>query len=177
MARDGPVRDDGGEVVMSKLYPWLPKSAAATATGAVGGVLGGARAAPRTHHARAAMHHPAARALAESPPHHASRPTPPRVCRQGEDGPRRPRAGRWRRGGDEQAVPLAAEVGGGNCDGCGRGGALGTRARHAHTTLPLFVGQCTPCLPEPSHSTHLGHPAPTHPHHLGPHAHAPMCRS
>ena len=93
MALDGPVLDDGGEVVMSKWYPSQPKSAEATAMGAVGG------------------------------------------------------------------------------------GALGTRARHAHTTLPLFVGQCTLCLPEPSHSTHLGHPAPTHPHHLGPHAHAPMCRS
>ena len=37
MARDGPVRDDGGEVVMSKLYPSQPKSAEATAMGAVGG--------------------------------------------------------------------------------------------------------------------------------------------
>ena len=103
--------------------------------GAVGGARQERARATHTHHARAAMHHPAARALAESPPHHASRSTPPRVCRQGEDGPRRPRAGRWRRGGDEQAVPLAAEVGGGNCDGCGRGGALGTRARSDGSSL------------------------------------------
>ena len=54
MALDGPVRDDGGEVVMSKLYPSQPKSAAATAMGAVGGAVG-TRAAPRTHHARAAL--------------------------------------------------------------------------------------------------------------------------
>ena len=37
MALDGPVLDDGGEVVMSKLYPSQPKSAEATAMGAVGG--------------------------------------------------------------------------------------------------------------------------------------------
>ena len=37
MARAGPVLDDGGKVVMSKLYPWQPKSAEATAMGAVGG--------------------------------------------------------------------------------------------------------------------------------------------
>ena len=37
MAHAGPVLDDGGEVVMSKLYPSQPKSAEATAMGAVGG--------------------------------------------------------------------------------------------------------------------------------------------
>ena len=39
MALAGPVLDDGGEVVMSKLYmyPSQPKSAEATAMGAVGG--------------------------------------------------------------------------------------------------------------------------------------------
>ena len=37
MALDGPVLDDGGDVVMSKLNPSQPKSAEATAMGAVGG--------------------------------------------------------------------------------------------------------------------------------------------
>ena len=40
---------------MSELYPWLPKSAAATALGAVGGVVGGARA---THTPRPRRHAP-----------------------------------------------------------------------------------------------------------------------
>ena len=53
MARDGPVRDDHGEVVMSNLKPWQPKSAAATTMGAVGTRGRNARA-PRTHHVRAA---------------------------------------------------------------------------------------------------------------------------
>ena len=53
MAHAGPVLDDGGEVVMSKLNPSQPKSAEATAMGAVGGRGRNARA-PRTHHVRAA---------------------------------------------------------------------------------------------------------------------------
>ena len=118
--------------------------------------------APRTHHARAAMHHPAARALSESPPHQASHPTPPRVCRQGEDGPRRPRAGRWRRGGDEQAVPLAAEVGGGNCDGCGRGGRV-RNARAPRTHHATSVRWSVHSVPSRAIAQHTPRPPCTHP--------------